>query len=221
MRRAAALLLLVPAAAQAGPHTPAYPTPPADWQYYNLPPGPYLTTCYPFAGWPGYRGAYGGFWTHGPGPHRPAVPVYTPLPEYFGNPDPVHAPNRSALGFGVGYYGWLGPYRASPRHLPYSVSVRAVPTGPGLVAAPVADGSCLTLRVSVPAAAELFVDGVKTAQTGADRVFESPPAEAGREVRYGLTARWVENGAAVERTRAVGGKPGETVRVDFTAAGGQ
>jgi uncharacterized protein (TIGR03000 family) len=65
------------------------------------------------------------------------------------------------------------------------------------------------------------VDGVKTAQTGADRVFESPPAEAGREVRYELTAKWVENGAPVERTRTASGKPGETVRVDFTAAGGQ
>ncbi len=71
--------------------------------------------------------------------------------------------------------------------------------------------------MTVPAAAELFVDGVKTTQTGADRVFESPPAEAGAEVRYELTARWVENGAPVERTRAVSGKAGETATVNFTA----
>ena len=77
------------------------------------------------------------------------------------------------------------------------------------------------MRVSVPAGAELFVDGLKTAQTGADRVFESPPVETGRDVRYELTARWVENGANVERARTVTGKPGDTVRVDFTAAGGQ
>ena len=65
------------------------------------------------------------------------------------------------------------------------------------------------------------MDGVKTAQTGPDRVFESPAGEPGREVRYELTARWVENGAPVERTRTAGGRAGETVRVDFTAAGGQ
>src|SRR4051812_23489303 len=100
MRRAAVLLLLVPAAATAGPHKPAYPTPPADWHYHDLPAGPYLTTCYPFAGWPGYRGS---------GVHRPAVPVYAPLPVVAPNPDPVHNPTRSVLGFGVGTYGWVGP----------------------------------------------------------------------------------------------------------------
>ncbi len=207
--------------AAAGPHTPDYPPPPPDWSYYNLPGGPGLTTCYPFKGWPGYRGAYGGFWVLGAGAHRPVVPVYTPLPEYIANPDPLHFPGRSTLGAGLGYYGWLGPYRASPRHLPYSVSVWAIPTGPSVVAAPAAEGSCLTLRVSVPATAELYVDGVKTAQTGADRLFESPPADAGREVRYELTAKWVENSAAVVRTRTASGKPGETVRVDFTTAGAQ
>jgi len=217
MRRAAAVLLLVPAAAQAGPHEPDYPPPPPDWHYHDLPAGPYLTTCYPFAGWPGYRGALGGFWAHGPGPHRPTVPVYAPLPAVTANPDPVHLPKRSVLGFGVGTYGWVGPYRAAPRHLPYSVSVRPPAGGPSILATPQSGGNCLTLRVSVPPAAELFVDGVKTAQTGADRVFESPPADAGRDVRYELTARWVENGAAVERTRSVGGKAGETVRVDFGA----
>ncbi|MFO0796931.1 MAG: TIGR03000 domain-containing protein [Gemmataceae bacterium] len=206
--------LVIPGEAQAGPHKPDYQTPPADWQYYNLPPGPYLTTAYPFAGWPGYRGSLGGLWTHGPGPHRPPVPVYAPIPAMIANPDPVHLPKRSVLGFGVGYYGWVGPYRASPRHLPTSVSVYAPSGGPNVVAAGPA-GSCLTLRVSVPAGAELYVDGVKTAQAGADRVFESPPTAAGRDVRYELTARWVENGTPVERTQSVGGKAGETVRVEF------
>lgn len=214
-RTAAVLVALLPAPALAGPHKSDYPLPPPDWNYYGLPPGPYLTTCYPFAGWPGYRGAYGGFWTHGPGPHRPAVPVYGPLPATVANPDPHHIDNAPALRSGVGTYGWVGAFRASPRHLPYSVSVR--PAAGGMSYNPPAAGSCLTLRVAVPAGAELFVDGVKTAQTGADRLFESPAGEAGREVWYDLTARWVENGAAVEQTRRVGGKAGDTVRVEFAA----
>jgi uncharacterized protein (TIGR03000 family) len=216
--RAAVLLAAVPGTAHAWPHRADYPPPPPDWHYHDLPGGPYLTTDYPFQGWPGYRGAYANLLPLGG--HRPAVPVYAPLPCVEPNPDPVHHPNKSRLGFGIGYYGWVGPYRASPRHLPYSVSVWPAPTGPGVVAAaPVADGGCLTVRVSVPAAAELLVDGVKTAQTGADRLFESPPGEPGREVRYELTARWVENGAPVERTRTVTGKAGEAVRVDFVTEG--
>ena len=219
---AAALLLLVPGSAAAWPHKGDYPPPPADWGYYNLGGGPYLTTCYPFAGYPGYRGAFGGFWAHGAGPHRPAVPVYAPLPDTFENPDHTHLPNRRTVGFGLGTSGWVGPFRASPRHLPVTVSVRPAHGGPSAGPAPAAAcATCLTVRVTVPAGAELLVDGVKTAQTGAARVFESPPVEAGRDVRYALVARWTENGAAVERTRTVTGKPGETVRVDFTAAGGE
>jgi uncharacterized protein (TIGR03000 family) len=223
---AAVLLAAWPGAAGAMSCKIKYPKPPRDWHYHDLPGGPRLTYCYPFAGWPGYRGAYGGFWLLGPGPHRPVVPVFTPLPAAEPNPDPLHVPNKPHLGFGLGYYGWFGPYRASPRHLPYSVSVYPRPTGPMITTAPAAatatgptptaGASSLTVRVSIPPTAELLVDGVKTAQTGADRLFESPPVEPGRDIRYDLTARWVENGATVERIRTVSGKPGDTVRVDFT-----
>ncbi len=220
--RAAAvvLLLAVPGSAFAWPHKGDYPPPPPDWSYHNLAGGPYLTTCYPFSGWPGYRGAYGGFWFHGAGPHRPPVPVYAPLPDMTANPDPRHHPERRTLGFGIGTYGWVGAFRASPRHLPYSVSVWPQSSGPSILATQATAGNYLTVRVSIPAGAELLVDGVKTAQTGADRVFESPSVEAGRDVRYELTARWVENGATVEHARTVTGKAGDTVRVDFTAVGG-
>jgi uncharacterized protein (TIGR03000 family) len=214
---AAALLLALPGTALAA-GKPSYPLPPPDWQYHDLPGGPYLTTCYPFKGWPGYRGAYANLLPVGG--HRPDVPVYAPLPPAVPNPDPPPHPNRQLLGLGLGYYGWLGPYRALPRRLPYSVSAWPQPGLPGggvIAAAGAAD--CLTLRVSLPPAAELLVDGVKTAQTGADRVFASPAVD--REVRYELTAKWVENGAPVERTRTVTGKPGDTVRVEFTAAGAQ
>jgi uncharacterized protein (TIGR03000 family) len=223
---AAVLLAALPGVAVAGPHKPDYQLPPPNWTYHDLPGGPYLTTCYPFAGWPGYRGAYGGFWLLGPGPHRPVVPVYAPLPAVVANPDPQHLPNKPHLGYGVGTYGWVGPFRASPRHLPYSVSVYPTAGSPSFAAPAAANPPAaapggaysLTLRVNVPPAAELFVDGVRTNQTGADRLFESPPVDAGREVRYDLTARWVENGSAVERTRIVTGRAGDAVRVDFATA---
>jgi uncharacterized protein (TIGR03000 family) len=79
-------------------------------------------------------------------------------------------------------------------------------------------GTPLVLSVKVPQpTAEVFVDGHKTAQTGLDRTFESPPLEPGRQYRYELTARWVEGGATREMKKAVVGTAGEVVRVDFTA----
>lgn len=211
-------------------HGQDYPPPPAEWGYYNLPPGPYLTRDYPFCGWAGYRGARGNLV---PGFHRPEVPVYGPLPAVAVNPDPPPHPRRRVLGFGVGYYGWVGPYRASPRPQPATVSVwspydprgwaadkhhgRHHADGAAGVAGDVAPaGGCLRVAVAVPhPAAELFVDGVRTAQTGTARVFESPDLPAGGEYRYELVARWAEAGGPVERRRVVAGKPGEVVRVDF------
>lgn len=209
-------------------HTLDYPPPPENWGYYNLPPGPYLTRDYPFVGYPGYRGALGNLFPHS---HRPAVPVYGPVPAVAVNPDPPPHPRRRVLGFGVGYYGWVGPYRASPRPLPATVNVwspydsRGWPAPKhgkhhvGAVAARaevLPAGGCLRVAVAVPdPAAELTVDGVRTAQTGTARVFESPELAAGAECRYELVARWVEDGREVIRRRVVGGKPGEVVRVDF------
>ena len=65
-------------------------------------------------------------------------------------------------------------------------------------------------------AAEVYVDGVKTTQTGTDRIFESPPLEAGKEYAYEIVVRWVQGGATVERKKTVTGKPGEVIRVDLT-----
>lgn len=200
------------------------PYPPSYWNYPGLAGGPYLTSAYPFYGWPGYRGAFGSFWTNGLSLYGPPVPVYGPIPGVLGNDDFVrqwHA--RPTLGLGMGYYGWVGPFRASPRPTPLSVnvwpSIEAVP-GPALLdEAKATPGACLHISVKVPQpAAEVFVDGVKTGQTGTDRLFESPPLEAGKDYAYELTARWVERGVTVERKKVVTGKPGEVVRVDLTTA---
>ena len=74
----------------------------------------------------------------------------------------------------------------------------------------------MLISVTVPQpAAEVFVDGKKTGQTGTDRTFESPPLEAGKMYKYTVTARWVAGGQVVETTKEVTGAAGEVVRVDF------
>jgi uncharacterized protein (TIGR03000 family) len=203
------------------------PLPPPDWNYPRLAPGPYTTLGYPFYGWPGYygwpgfRGANGGFWSNGLSLYGPPVPVYGPLPGILGNYDLVHQWRHTpTLGWGV---GWFGTYfQPSPRVKPLSVNVwpvvEPVPAAmPLAIGEPVPEG-CLILSVKLPQpAAEVFVDGVKTVQTGTDRIYESPPSAAGKEIRYEMTARWLERGVTVEETRVVSGKPGEVVRVDFTS----
>lgn len=207
--------------------------PPPYWNYPGLAGGPYITTAYPFAGWPGYRGAFGSFWTNGLSLYGPPVPVYGPIPGVFGNYDLVNQWHQKPyFGLGLGYFGWIGPFRASPRPHPPTVNawpvIESVP-GPAVPVGPVADGAapapaapagpgaCLHLSVKVPQpAAEVFVDGVKTTLTGTDRLFESPPLEDGKDYAYELTARWVEGGATVERKKVVTGKAGEVVRVDLT-----
>ncbi len=191
------------------------------WGYYGLSGGPFVT--YPW-GFPGYAARSGPFWTNGLSLYGPPVPVYGPIPGVFGNNDLVQQ-WRAVPSPGMPF-GWIGLYAASPRPRPLTVSVWPTVESVGRVSAagkptPVADpkmpGGSLILSVKLPQpAAELFVDGVKTMQTGTDRIFESPPLEAGKAFKYELTARWMEAGAIREVKKAVTGTPGEVVRVDFT-----
>jgi uncharacterized protein (TIGR03000 family) len=178
-------------------------------------------------GIPGYNylGGYGFFsgragstWSNGLSLYGPPVPVYGPIPGVLGNDDLVR--QWRAVPFpGLAGYGWHGVFRASPRPKPLTVSAwpQPEPLGPApQLPANAAPGGCLLLSVQVPQpSAEVFVDGKKTAQTGTDRTFESPPLEAGKSYRYTVTARWVEGGQVVEAKKEVTGSPGEVVRVDF------
>src|SRR5438094_635204 len=171
---------------------------------------------YPW-GWPGYSGRAGQNWSNGLSLYGPPVPVYGPVPGVLGNDDLVR---QWKHGPGIGMpFGWFGVYAASPRPKPLTVSVwPVVESVPAAAPAATQPGGCLILSVKVPQpSAEVYVDGVKTAQTGTDRLFESPPLEAGQAFRYELTVRWVERGVTYERKKAVTGTPGEVVRVDFTA----
>jgi uncharacterized protein (TIGR03000 family) len=78
--------------------------------------------------------------------------------------------------------------------------------------------SYMTLLVKVPQpGAELYVDGMKTTQTGLDRTFSSPELEPGREFQYEVTVRWVERGLTYEKKKLVVGSSGEVIPLDFTA----
>jgi uncharacterized protein (TIGR03000 family) len=177
----------------------------------TLPPG----YGFGLGAWPWFSGRSGSTWSNGLSLYGPPVPVYGPIPGVFGNYDLVRQ-WRTVPFPGLAGYGWHGIYRASPRPRPLTVSAwpQVEPLAPG--APPVASGGCMLLSVQVPQpAAEVFVDGKKTAQTGTDRTFESPPLEAGKSYRYTVTARWVEGGQVVEAKKEVTGTPGEVVRVDF------
>ncbi|MBM3980839.1 MAG: TIGR03000 domain-containing protein [Planctomycetes bacterium] len=188
------------------------------WGYPGLYGGPFVG--YPY--WPGffgYSGRAGSSWSNGLSLYGPPVPVYGPVPGVFGNDDLVRQ-WRSMVAPGFAGYGWVGIYAASPRPRNPSVSVwPVVESFPAAGAAPVPaakSGGGLILSVRVPQpAAEVFVDGQKTAQTGTDRTFESPPLEPGQTYKYRVTARWVERGQVVEVSKDVTGAPGEVVRVDF------
>jgi len=227
------IILMKPASAQlaggpapgtkmpAGKHPYNYPAatypggPGLGWGYSGLYAGPWI-------GWPYGSGAYGSFWTNGLSLYGPPVPTYGPTPGVFGNGDF----NRTWQNYLQPGFGWFGVYAASPRPLPTSVSVWPHP--PALESVPVLPagvavsrpGGCMILSVKVPQpSAEVYVDGVRTQQSGTDRVFESPPLDGGREYRYEMTARWIEGGAMVERKLIATGKPGDVVRLDFGAPG--
>lgn len=171
-------------------------------------------------GWFGYSGRAGSSWSNGLSLYGPPVPVYGPVPGVFGNNDLVRQ-WRSTLPPGFAGYGWVGVYAASPRPRHPSVSVWPVVeqfgpanAAPAVPAAQTGGSLVISVRVPQPAA-EVFVDGKKTAQTGTDRTFESPPLAAGQTYKYTVTARWVERGQVVESSKDVTGTPGEVVRVDF------
>jgi uncharacterized protein (TIGR03000 family) len=77
-----------------------------------------------------------------------------------------------------------------------------------------------TIRVHLPlASAQLMVDDMPTRQTGADRVFVSPPLEPGMDHTYTIKAVWQPNNyTTITRARKVAVKAGQEVEVDLREA---
>jgi uncharacterized protein (TIGR03000 family) len=73
----------------------------------------------------------------------------------------------------------------------------------------------VTIRVPSPDA-EVWFDGQRTRQEGAQRLFESPALHPGK-YSYQIRAKWRQNGKNMEETRTVQVQPGDRVTVDFTS----
>jgi uncharacterized protein (TIGR03000 family) len=70
--------------------------------------------------------------------------------------------------------------------------------------------------VRLPASAELYVEKVKTKQTGPVREFETPPLKPGKTFSYHLKATWTDMGKEVVREAVLRVRAGETAEVDLT-----
>ncbi len=68
----------------------------------------------------------------------------------------------------------------------------------------------------VPESAEIWVNNVKTKQTGELRHFFSPPLTLGKKYTYQVRLRWMKDGKPVEETQRILVRPGLTIRRDFT-----
>jgi uncharacterized protein (TIGR03000 family) len=119
-----------------------------------------------------------------------------------------------------------GPY---PYHPTYPLLARVHDRrNPGVIAddpapaalnlLPVPEAGCATVRVTVPATAEVWFEGQQTKQTGPNRTFQSPVLEPGKNYIYTIRARWSEaGGAPVEQFQAVTVRAGANAAVEFSS----
>jgi len=174
-------------------------------------------------GYGGYRGLYGGYYRnrypfYGYGFGYPYFYGGSYWPNYYGYSYPDYGYLYSGSNYyGPDYSGYAPDYGYTPdvTSPAYGAPSTALQPPP---ATNVGNTAPAIVRVHVPANAELWFDGVKTTQTGADRVFESPPLTAGKAYTYDIKARWMQDGKEVVQTRSINVQPGQPVAVDFTQA---
>ena len=131
---------------------------------------------------------------------------------------------------GAAYPGGYGVEYAAPAYVYPPVSYYTVPNpslsgtateyqygyfGPSSAGQPSTINREVLINVSVPATAEIWIEGKKTTQGGLFRQFISPPLTPGRDYSYDIKARWRDNGKEVTRTRHVNVHAGGVVDVSF------
>lgn len=138
-----------------------------------------------------YAGGYGSL--------ESTAPTYYAPPGYYVAPSTP--PSGPMIGYQPGYtpaiaqeYGYFAPSAAGE--------------------APALNRE-VVINVSVPANAEIWIEGKKTAERGTVRQFISPPLTAEREYSYDIKARWMEEGKEVTRSRRLTVHAGDVVNLSF------
>jgi uncharacterized protein (TIGR03000 family) len=131
------------------------------------------------------------------------------------------------LAYPAGVYPYpLGPY--PPRRYLFpttptcsscgsagAVALAPVAMPASLVPVPEALGRPALVRIQVPAEADVWIEGDKTTATGPERIFRSPPLNAGTRFVYTVRAKWKAEGKEIEQVQAVGLQAGQEVKVSF------
>jgi uncharacterized protein (TIGR03000 family) len=121
-----------------------------------------------------------------------------------------HSYHYRGYGYGYGGHSYWGHNYWGYRHYYVTPSYYCAP-------APLVT-SCIpaTIRVAVPCEAKVWIDGQATCQSGANRVFESPPLAPGKEFTYTVKAEWRgPDGKNVCLTRQVDIQANACVDVDL------
>jgi len=172
--------------------------------YYN---GGYATPGYYSSGYNpyGYNGYYGNSSYYGNSYYTPYStqssnyynPYYT-TPNYYSTPNYNYStPNYTTPGVTIVPQTSVGVASAS-----YSTSDTSQ--------------NVAYLTVMLPSAdAEVWLGNSATTQKGMQRTFQSPALEPGRDYTYTVKARWTSEGKAVEQSRDVNVRAGQTSNVDF------
>ena len=126
-------------------------------------------------------------------PSRVTLPVPGPSPVAFSNAA-RSMPTQTGVGLGIG--GGLV--------LPFMTVIEAT----------LDNKAHIWLRV--PKSAEIWVNGVKTKQTGESRYFFSPPLTPGKKYSYQMRLRWMKDGKPVEETQRLSVQAGLAIHRDFT-----
>lgn len=163
------------------------------------------------AGGPFFRGGTSWFGMGSLPPSYYGYPLDDMSAGYYGG-----ARYREYYNYGRGY-GWAnypgpvpGPLPASqfnfiaitpPKRLPPTAPPPAPPDHS--VPRSTTSDKAAYLTVELPADAEVWLEGVKTQQTGVSRLYISPPLSLGNQYAYTIRARWKDEGREVEQSQEV------------------
>ncbi len=174
-----------------------------------------------------YRPYYGGYGLYGSyrSFYRPYYAgLYLPYYGYYSSyyPD-LYSPY---YGYGIGAFAAYAPYYGG-MSLPaypllaagdaaYAPPATVTQPAPSQTDRPPADNA-FHLQLTVPANAEVIIDGAKTQETGTTREYVSPALNPGTRYSYKLTVRYTNAaGTPVEDTRDIAFQANDWFSIDFT-----